>query len=327
MYEIRDLVPSDAPSLARCFRRAYGDSYPVASFYDAEATATRLSTGELRSVGAVDAEGEVVAHTALRVQTDGAIVVEAGNTIVDPGWRKQGLLAELGVALGMRCARDGFAGFVHYPTTAHATMQHASVRDGGVEVGVMIGYVPAETDYRELDRAPGRLAATIAYQPTGSGPALTSHLPERYRPILAGLFDRAGLERQLRPSDAGAVEALSHRTRLGASLTPSEGVMRIELQAAGRDLAEALAELAGHQQAVTLLDISLTCPGSGWVAEVAAAQGYVFSGLLPGFGSGDVLRLQKLDALEPGDLKVTVANEGARDIADWIAAERGVPAG
>lgn len=83
-----------------------------------------------------------------------ARTVDAGNTIVDPRFRGRQLVIRLGLHLNELCANEGFLGYHHYPTTAHAIMQELSVADEGTETGVMLAYIPAGTEYRELEGKP-----------------------------------------------------------------------------------------------------------------------------------------------------------------------------
>src|SRR5690606_8944519 len=97
-------------------RRSYGAAYGTALFYDVPALGNWLCDGRLRSVVALEGEC-VVAHTAITIRHPGAQVCETGNTVIDPRHRGRGLLKLIGMALHERVAREGFAGYVHYPTT------------------------------------------------------------------------------------------------------------------------------------------------------------------------------------------------------------------
>ena len=175
--EIIRLEPADAPAIVRCFQRVYGDTYANELFYDADALAAAIESGRIGSVGAVDANRRVLGHMAMTVHP-GAPVVEQGNTVVDPDARGQGLAWKVGAELSNWSRELGFQGFLHYPTADHHIMQRQSVK-GGFEVGVMLGYIPRETDGAVRAEASGRRqAATIVYQPYETGAPATCFLPE-----------------------------------------------------------------------------------------------------------------------------------------------------
>ncbi len=169
--------------MVACFRRCYGDTYPSDDFYDVARLTQRIESGSLRSVVAI-VDDTLVGHTGLTVRHPGANAIEAGNTVVDPACRGQGLLGPMAAALTDLCLAQRYLGYVHYPTTAHEIMQKASVRGGGVETGVMLDYIPAETEYRGIDQGIGRLAATVVYQPLTPSPGA--------RPVAATRLSRPG---------------------------------------------------------------------------------------------------------------------------------------
>ena len=170
MVDIRQLRTEDAQSLHQCFVRCYGESYANDLFYDVDALASAIAQKQLLSVVALH-NGEVVGHTGLSIKHAGAVGAEAGNTVVDPAMRGQGLLGKLGGALRDLTVAEGYVGYVHYPTTAHDIMQKAATSGTGRETGLMLDYVPADVDYVDIDAPEGRIAATVVYQPlTGQQP-------------------------------------------------------------------------------------------------------------------------------------------------------------
>src|SRR4051794_27109730 len=278
---VRELAPAEATALTRCFRRCYGDTYPASEFYDAEAIRRRLADGTLRSVAAVTAAGEIAGHTALSVRHPGARVAEAGNTVVDPAYRGRGLLAELGLALAERCHTDGFAGFVHYPTTAHELMQRASVKTGGVETGLMLDYVASDAEYLGIaERPAGRLAATVVYQPITALPPGEVTLPERHGALLEELYAALGAERTF-----GTGRAPAGRSSIRTAASAREGILRHSVDAIGADLAEQVAAPAATP--LTLIDLPLRDPTVGHAVEALTRSGFFFCGLLPEFAAGD----------------------------------------
>jgi GNAT superfamily N-acetyltransferase len=319
--EIRALAPEDATALTLCFRRCYGNTYPAAEFYDPEAIRRRLEEGTLRSVVAVIPTGEIVGHTALSVRDVGARIAEAGNTVVDPAYRGRGLLRELGLTLAERCHTDGFAGFVHYPTTAHEVMQRASVSAGGIETGVMLGYVTESAEYLGIDdkRPAGRLAATVVYQPIAPLPRREVILPARHGGLLEELYEALGADRTFGTCRGPLVDRSSIRTAHSAG----EGILRHTVATIGADLGEPIVAPPGTKPALTLIDLPLADPGIDHAVEALARSGFLYGGLLPEFAaSGDVLRLQRVGEEAGGADRPELANAGARRLLDYIIADR-----
>ncbi len=336
---IRDLEPGDAEGLVACFRRCYGETYPNEDFYDAATLRQAIETGRLRSVVAVADDGLLVGHTGITARFDGANVIEAGNTVVDPAMRGHGLLTKMGAALHGLCHRSGYGGFVHYPTTAHEVMQRVSVSNKGVETGIMLAYIPAETDYRAFDSNTGRLAATIAYQPLSPLADRAVVFPNRYEELLAELYDAAELPRGHAPSGPAAPQSIvsvDHRRR--------RGLIHLSVQKIGLDLASAVEAGLRVEPAVTPavavmhVDLPLDDPAINVGVETLVEQGFFYAGLLPEFGPGDVIRLQRLSGglatatprpdQSPADRPTAdrlgrehrpdLANDGARRLLEFI---------
>ncbi|MEZ5553304.1 MAG: GNAT family N-acetyltransferase [Pseudomonadales bacterium] len=341
---VRRLRAADARSLSECFRRCYGETYPADIFYDTGKLHGAIASGQLRSVVAVTAGNRVVGHTGLTIRHPQARAIEAGNTIVDPDYRGHGLLGRLGAALTDLCSSAGYIGYLHYPTTAHDIMQKRSVSGGGVETGIMLGYIPAETDYRAVDRQQGRLAATVVYQPMpgaaaplregekdGSTPAPTSelsptppsslrvcHAPARYRTLLETLFAATALSRNFLPGDAvwKPVSDIRHQ------FYPRRGLLQLYLQSSGADLVDRVLSLCGQTQpAIVHADLPLDDPGIDATVDALIGLGFRFCALLPEFAHTDLLRMQWLTGTDPRLHAPSLANPDARALLEVINAD------
>lgn len=322
LVEIRPLRADEAPQLVRCFERCYGDTYVAEAFYDADRIRTLQASGSLRSVVAVAGADGIVGHMALTIRDPQAITVDAGNTVVDPRYRGHALAARMAAALVTLCRDAGYVGFHHYPTTAHPVMQKLAVKGGGIETGIMLGYVPAGTEYRDLaDGASGsRLAVVIVYQPLAPAPARTAFVPDRYGDAMARFYEGARLERELRPA-AASLE--SETARMEASFDVRRSLLRIGVELAGRDVGERVDELCRARPAdVAQVDLSLADVGVAAAVEILRRQGFFLAGLLPEYLRGDVLRLQRLANASPEILTPELATHTGRALLAAITADR-----
>ncbi|HEY6598921.1 MAG TPA: GNAT family N-acetyltransferase [Pseudomonadales bacterium] len=307
--------------MVACFRRCYGDTYPSDDFYDSERLRQRIESGSLRSVVAIGDDGVLVGHTGLTVRHAGAKAIEAGNTVVDPAARGQGLLGQMAAALTDLCLAHGYVGYVHYPTTAHEIMQKASVRGGGVETGVMLDYIPAETEYRAIDQGVGALAATVVYQPFTPAPARDVWLPRDYLELAQELYGSARLVRTPQPAND---RLKAHDTRAQRSFNARRGLLNVHVTAAGEDLERAI-EAAPSDGAIriTHVDLCMDDPGLGGAVELLRRRGFFFCALLPEFAHTDVLRMQRLTHPTPTSYAPRLANLGARRLLEWMRTESG----
>lgn len=320
--QIRPLAAEDAAKLTACFERCYGDSYVGGFFYDPTAIRARISDGRLRSVVAATPSGDIVGHMALTSRHPNALTVEAGNTIVDPRYRAQGLAARLGAALFESCRLGGYVGFHHYPTTAHPIMQKLAVQAGGTETGVMLAYIPAGTDYKDLSGKSehGRPAAVTVYQPIAAAPARELFLPPRFAPMLCAIYERAGLARAtLAPAGSFA----SSPTRLHSTRDTARGLLCIEVERLGADVCDRILEATSDGSTeVTHVDLLLSDPATPHTVEALRRHDFFFCAVLPEFAASDVLRLQHLrESARPRVLPDLVYPE-ARDILKTALSDR-----
>ncbi|MCR9278746.1 MAG: GNAT family N-acetyltransferase [Pseudomonadaceae bacterium] len=320
-------MASDSVALGDLFRRCYGDTYGSLEFYDADELARRIESGSLRSVVAVDASDGVFGHTGINVRNGSALVCETGNTVVDPAARGQGLLKRLGSGLTELVRLEGFAGYIHFPTTAHPIMQRVSVSNGGVETGVMLSYVSADTRYEAIDDTrvtdAERLAATIAFQPQADVPARLVRLPTRYHRLIEGLYNAAGLVRENAPIER--IRTNNQGARM-PEYSERRDVLYGAVGSADREhfnqwLAQLQSSLTRYVPAVCHVDLPLDSPLIDEQVAQLNSLGFFFAGLLPEFAHTDVLRLQRLNKVDQRSVEPELVNPEARLLLQQIVTD------
>lgn len=317
---IRSLTAADAKNLTACFRRCYGDSYVPAFFYDPAEVRSRLADRRLESLVATAPSGEIVGHMALMRPHASAATVELGSAIVDSRYRRHGLLSRLGAGLVELARAAGAVGYHHYQTTAHAIIQRAAAEAGGAETGIMLAYIPAATEYRDLvsPSPAGRLAAVTVYQALAVAPVRDVVLPRRYDALLRDIYDAAGLERHGISSHRESVSSSTHTT---TDFDAQRSLLRIHVDHIGTDLgAQVTAIEREHPSDVTHVDLVLSDRSVSRGVEDLHARGFFFCSLLPEYAASDVLRLQRLHTASWA--RPDLVTTRAREILDAILADR-----
>jgi hypothetical protein len=317
-YTIQRLTAGHANAIVHCFQRVYGNTYAEGLFYDSAQLKTRLTDGSLRSVGAVTASGQVIGHMAMTI-IDPDQPPELGNTVVDPDMRGSGLAWQVGAELTHWCAELCYPGFIHYPTAAHHIMQRQSVKSG-FEVGLMLGYIPAETDGKvSANRNATREAATIVYEPLNSqaeteSPAITSYLPAYGADFIAQACSDIGLQRDWLST---GTPDLSPHSETQNNFYPRRSLNRMTVSVIGADVDTAIKAFHKNSAACYQLDLPMNSPGIDFAVNAALQAGYFFCGWLPGHINGDVLRLQKVDRQQTNFVPA-LENPFAQALLAWL---------
>lgn len=292
---IERLRPEHAAQIVQCFHRVYGNSYANVLFYKSEALAEAIADAAVCCVGALNDENQVLGHMAMTFGVAGG-TPELGNTVVDPTARGAGVAWQVGAQLAAWCGELGYSGFLHYPTSNHHIMQRQSVKKG-FETGLMLGYIPAETDGKvQTTDQRLRQAATIVYEPLNEPladpQASTAYLPADWADLIRQLAGDCRLPRQWREGMSDVPSALSQAELVDY---PERKLARLTVLAVGEDLDGRLQDFAMYGRPCLQVDFLMNDTAIAAGVALAASCDYRFCGWLPGYRRSDVIRLQKVD--------------------------------
>lgn len=299
--EIERLQSKHAQAISACFHAVYGDSYANGLFYDVDELAREIREGRLCSVGALAEDDSVIGHMAMVCHPD-ALFAELGNTVVAPAARGAGVAWQVGAQLTDWCVEKGYRAYLHYPTTDHHIMQRQSVKSG-FETGLMLGYIPAETDGKvNSDKPALRGAATVVVNPLGEIVSQRIFLPDEYRELIDQLACDAGIAREI--VEPPAARPPAGQTNAKATFMERRGLKRLQISSVGTDLPLVLKEFLDGSAPCQQLDFLMSDAGLAEGVGLARQQGFIFCAWMPGYRSADVLRLQRFDSsktdLNPG---------------------------
>jgi serine/threonine-protein kinase RsbW len=321
---IRRLEPGDLPGLVQCLTRCYGDTYLHKAFYDPEQLRSLLGRELLHSAIAVDTEGEVVAHLGVLLERRGSRTADMILGIVDPRHRGRKLLLQAGIALAPRMLELGLVGLYLYATTAHAISQKLCLAAGSVEAGMLLGFIPEATSSRQIRScsAASRLPSILLYEPIGTAPARTVHVPKHYRRIVSDIYSRIGLERNVIEGRADLPRRPSAQRIV---VDEPRSLVRFVVESVGRDLPDQLMERLRDpgldSKDVVQLDLGLSDPGTPAAVEALRSLGFFFGGVLPELREGDVIRLQAVKESTVDPAAVALASATGRELLDFVLAD------
>ncbi len=321
--EVRPFRPEDAPSLARCVYRCYGYTYANDFIYYPDQVNALVERKLLHSYVGVNPEGEVVGHSGLLRDRPESTVAESGLAVVDPRYRSHHLFGTIKKELASHIGELGLVGYFADAVTVHAITQKTNLEIGSHETGLLLGEIPRFTTFRGFEEADQRGSVVLYYHPAGEAPSRDVFPPERYRALLESIYLPLGLRRSLRDPEPATAPA---KSTLHVELKQRRGLARIEVEAAGDDLAEQVAvrfrELCLRRLDVIHLDLPLGDRSAMSAVDELVDLGFFFGGLIPELRAGDVLRLQYLNNVELDPSALVLYSDTAKQLLRTILADQ-----
>ena len=326
--EIRALGEDDAPALVALIRRCYGESYTEPEFYDALVLRAELASHRLVSIGAVIGR-RVIGHLGTRIPIPGEVIVDTVGGVVDPDYRGFGLTARMGARMVADYPERGIVVARHIATGAHDRTQRLLVTSGAVATGVLLGHVPAGTDYRGIEHGFGdsRIGVVVYVQTYGRVDPLEVCVPDAYADTIVSLYAQLGIERRVVPrADVGSTHAGAARGWVGSAVHDAHhGISSFrfgELAGpASRPVIELLDVARSSSQTVAYADVPIADPRGVELIERLNQDGYFFGALLPGTAGSEAIRLQRVVDAPIAPQSIVTASPQGQALLDWITSQ------
>jgi serine/threonine-protein kinase RsbW len=329
---IRFMKPDESALLTELITAAYGSTYDAQWVYQPTEIARRITSGELISIIGIDAQGQVLGHTALMKEGDDSLVLHSGAAVVSEAARGQHLFTQL-KSFGADWAREsGYFGLFSEATAAHPFSQKANVDLGAKETGFLIGWIPptvvnnaalATIDQSKESR---RESVALFYLKTNDGHDRPMYAPRRHDQVITELVAAAGLRGVVTEADASTV--LPKETKFVITAKEDHNLAIITVTEPGRDFAH---RVMSHMQllmdrdgrSAVYLDLPLEHPGSALVLDQHDLDlPFAFGGIFPNLHvSGDVLRLTALNGVELHPHDIASASDHGRELLEYVLAD------
>jgi hypothetical protein len=315
--------PEDAEGVVGCFRRVYGDGYPIKTFYDPELMIRENEAGRLISVVARTAGGRVVGHNGMFSSDPcNPNIYETGSGVVLPEYRNTAKLFSRMVAMGEEVGRDlGFEGIYGEPVCNHHYTQRMMKRLGYTTSALEVDLMPAEAYERE-GSAPGRVSSFWSFKTLIPKPH-TVYIPEPYGGFFHLAYQNLDDTRQVEIPDQPLPKSIS--TRIGLQVFDFALVARMAVHELGHDFRAVLPakELEAEARGVICFQVWLNL-GVPWIqaaVNILREKGYFLGGLLTRWFRTDGILMQKLKP-RPCWEDIQVAFERDRYIVDAAFKDR-----
>ncbi len=288
--------PEHAEGVVGCFRRVYGDGYPIKTYYDPRRLIEENEALRTISVVARTLGGEVVGHVSLfHSDPCNLKIYESGSGLVLPEYRNTAKLFTRMAYLTEDIGRQlGIHGIYGEPVCNHPYSQKLIHNWNLVTTALEVDLMPAAA-YTQEKSAPGRVSAFWAFKTLAPDPH-TVHIPRVYKAFFDHAYAILDDERRLEPARGTLPESVS--TRIEPQVFDFARVVRMAVRRLGRDFSAALAaaEQEAKQQGVVCFQVwlSLADPWVGEAVDILRGQGYFLGGLLTRWFQTDAVLMQKL---------------------------------
>lgn len=291
---VRWLGPGDGPLLVALLRACYGYTYSYADLYRPETSERLWASGELSSLGYLDADGRLAGHTGFWRKDPRGEYVESGLSLVHPAARR-GFPVDAGqLWRALRASWSRETGFIHQNTTTrHSRAQLYAIRYMRARpTGVIVEYALGERVVG-LAEAPAPMHALTMTTVLEAGPAQTLALPSGpwatwLAQVIAGVLPSARVVPAAGAPVACGLEPIEWNASLGLrrraiTLAGGSGSLPEELAAPSR---------AGVRTELIHLPLRPALVAGAWDSLLAA--GYLPVGIRPHRRRTTELVLQQL---------------------------------
>jgi anti-sigma regulatory factor (Ser/Thr protein kinase)/GNAT superfamily N-acetyltransferase len=328
--ELRPADPErDGVAFARCMYKVYGLTYSETVYFP-DRVRSLVEKGLLMSFVAVTADGEVVGHQGVKLDSPMARVANSCMGAVDPRYRGRRLFERLKDMALDRLRQQGLLGVHSEAVTLHPFSQKANFKAGGRETGMLLGHIPRGFSFKDIKDGDiigeDRQTAVLFYNVLNPPPRRSVHLPARHRQMIERIYSWAGIDRNTATPETGAISALPEVARIDVDMLPAQGSSVIKVIEPGRNFASLLRtqrdELKTGKIEVIYLDIALHWPATPDLVQQAEELGFSFCGIYPEkHEDGDLLRLHYLNNLRINPTRIVTINEMGKDLLDYTLAE------
>ncbi len=315
------MVPGDASKVQVLMFRCYGESYFDDLYYDVEALRLAVSEKNQYSAIAELSSGEIVAHIGLRHYM-GGLTADSTMGIIDPRYREQGLLVQVGVALMPVYEQLNLCGLYLYAVTIHPYSQKASLKGGSGVTGIFLNYIPQGTNFLEIESGPSTEStpALVMLQPFTAAPVRKIYLPKRYKEVVVQAFEQCGIKREY--IENSAVNRMPSISSIRVVIKQRQRICYLWVDEMGEDFGEQIEQKIKMLNEAELNAIYLQMPMDSVLIDrgisAVSRQGFFYAGVLPEHGNRDWLTLQKIDKDTLDLSNVKLANEHCYRLLDYM---------
>lgn len=334
--EIRDMKLCEAVDVVRLIYQCYGCTYFYEKFYFPEKIAEYNKQGVMRSLVAVNKNGEIVGHmTLFKNEMIGNIALsgikeesklgEPSMVMVRPDYRNRNIFSRM---MNRVMKEDSFytknlSGLFSPPISEHIYSQLAMYKCGFKDCGCLLGnYPPAEIKDISNEQSQ-RISLVLTYYSLQNQKKDIIYPPYQHRKMILDIYSNLGIVPNWEEPKCNYEDHNNKQTSLvKTKIAPELNNASIKIGRYGADIVECvrkeMKEMLNKNTKAILLYLSLNDPLTYKFAERFEAMGFFFAGVLPAMSIGDALILQYINVSNYDYGKVQLASKKAKEILNYV---------
>ncbi len=322
-YQIDCFRPEDAPGIAKLFHAVYGPGYPFDAFYIPERITEENRNGNIHSVVARTARGDIIAHGALyRSSPHFSELYEGGQYLVRKSYRNSFAMFKIQKYIfATLVQRVRPAGIFGESVCNHVISQKFAARAGSKDTALEVDLMPSEAYTKEWGEDFNRVSCLIQFVSVSDRPHEVV-LPVAYREQIDRILNECGVSRAVKtftetvPPEGPSEVMTKHFNHAG--------VTRSNVIRAGENfdsVVTGIEEQAKQEGSVVLqFFVNLNVPWIDASIEMLRERGYFFGGYVPRWFDSDGLLMQKL-LIAPHFEGISLYSDAAKQLRDYVEAD------
>jgi anti-sigma regulatory factor (Ser/Thr protein kinase) len=318
------LVHDEVTRLSRLAFKVYGYTY-ISVFYYPEKISELLELGLLVSVVCSDGNNEIVGNLSLVFEKADDKVADSGAAMVDPRYRGHHLFKDMKRYLQAYATERGMYGIYSEAVTIHPFTQLGNISLGAKETGIMLAFIESSVTFNKIgnETTDERQSVVLYYLRTNKEPNRKIFINTKFADITRKIYQHAELDREVvEVDDESQLKPDAELTHYFTSVKPDLNVAYIKIEQMGADVDQVVAAQTYQFKLKKIDTIYLEFPLSESYSAVlttkANQMGYLFSGIMPEFSDGDMLKMQYLNNISIDPEKINLAGELAKEMLQII---------
>lgn len=320
-HTVRLSKPEDAEDIARLVLRAHGAVFFNEAIYYPARVREMLEQGEMVSVVAETAGGELMGHCALVADTPGARVRELTYTFLDTRFKSPGVNEDV-FAFIIESARTlGLCAMSSLAVTNHIHSQRNLLYQGFKESALFLAASPVSKSLQEKDgHNPGRIANIVFLNYLYGDHEALFHVPDRHRPMVRQIFQHLGKKNRF--GDVSGHGLPEGPAQIHSESDLKEGWTWISVIQYGYDILKQVGDLlalsCGQGIPVAHISLPLADPATDAVTDMVEKMGFFLAGVGLDDHGKEVLLLQYLHGVDPDFDSIHLASPFGRELLEYL---------